>query len=298
MTTTHRPAREEAPSPRARLDQAERWLRHGDLVDVVLRFSLVALVAASHHHPVAMAVAAVATVVLLAQPRLLHHPGPWLAGALALAVWQVPRWYEFDNHVWLTTYWILAVGISLTTSRRDRTLAVNGRLLIGSTFALAAAWKLGSPEFRSGEFFHHALLLDDRFSFVTEHLGGLRPAESEANRHAARALAANPDQWVPLHTTGAVRATAAVFTVWGALIEVAVAVLWLWPLRSRRWARHVALLAFMGTTYAVVPIGGFGCLLVAMALTQAGDAPRLRLAYAGAFVALLAYGPIWQAVFA
>lgn len=269
-----------------------------DSVDVVLRFSVVALVAASHHHPVAMVTSAVAAVVLLAQPRLLHHPAPWLAGALALAVWQIPRWYEFDNHVWLTTYWILAVGVSLTTSRRAETLAVNGRLLVGLTFALAAAWKLGTPEFRSGDFFHYALLQDDRFAFVAEHVGGLRPGLRGADREAVQVLAADPDRWVPLHTTGAVRRIATVFTVWGAFIEIAVAGSWLWPLRNRRWVRHAALLAFVGTTYLVVPIGGFGCLLMAMGLTQDTDGRWVRVAYAAAFVALLVYGPVWQALFA
>lgn len=285
------------PSPTV-LDRAVRWIDAAEPVDVVLRFSVIALVAASHYEPLLMAATAIAAVVLLAQRRLLHHPAPWLVGGSALGLWQAVQWYRFDNHVWLTTYWVLAVGLSLTTADRRRTLAANGRLMVGLIFALAAAWKLGSADFRSGDFFHYSLLRDDRFGFVAELFGGLSDDTRAADHQAVQGLARHPSEWVTLHSTAAVRRVATVFTVWGAVIEAAIAVLWLVPVRRFRWVRHGALLAFVGTTYLVVPVGGFGCLLMAMGMTQDPDLTWVRRAYAAAFGLLLLYGPVWQAVFA
>lgn len=295
MAATSVPAATEASD--SLFDRIHRWIDEAEPVDLALRFSMVALVVASHYEPVVMALAALGAVVLLSNRRLLHHPVPWLVGGAALALWQLPRWYTFDNHVWLTTYWVLAVGLSLAGPFRQRTLAVNGRLMVGLIFALAAAWKIGSADFRSFDFFHYSLLGDDRFSFVAEYFGGIDDASRAADQAATRELAGRPEEWVRLHSTDSARRVATVFSVWGAVIEVLIAVTWLLPVGRRPWLRPATLLAFVATTYLVVPVGGFGCLLMAMGLTQVRERGWERTAYCVAFALLLCYGPIWQLAF-
>ena len=279
------------------IERARNWIDDAEAVDLALRFSVVAVVVTAHYEPMLMVLTAVIAVVLLSNRRLLHHPAPWLIGAVLLTAWQMSQWYLFDNHVWLTTYWIFAIGLSLTSPIRQRALAVNGRLMIGLIFALAAAWKLGSPEFRSTDFFHYSLLGDDRFSFVAEYAGGLDGATRAADQVATQGLAARPEEWVTLHSNDAIRRIALVFTLWGAIIEVAIAAAWLLPTHRWRWLRPATLLAFVSTTYLIVPVGGFGCLLMAMGLTQEGEGGWPRTAYCAAFGLLLLYGPVWQGLF-
>lgn len=279
------------------VSRAKAWIDGADGVDLVLRFSLIAVVVASHYEPVLMVATACTAVALLADRRLLHHPAPWIVGGIVLAAWQVFRWYTLDNHVWLTTYWVLAVGLSLLGRDRQKALSTNGRLMVGLVFALAAAWKLGSVDFRTGDFFHYSLLGDERFGFVAEHVGGIDSGTRDSDRQATYQLVGRPTEWVALDSSDAVRRLALVFTLWGAFIELAIAVTWLFPVGRWTRLRHITLLAFAATTYAVVPVGGFGCLLMAMGLTQVRGPGRARTAYGAAFVLLVCYGPVWQTLF-
>jgi hypothetical protein len=274
-------------------------LQRHDPLDLALRLSAVAVVVTAHHTPALLIAAAVWTYAVWASPRLRHHPLTWLLGAAAVTAYQITSWWEYDNHVWLTTYWMAAVGLCLLTSDPRRSLGIDGRLFVGLIFAIAALWKIFSPDFRTGDFFEYSLLQDPRFSWVADNLGGVSGADAAANDQAVLELALAPvGTEAVLTTSGGIQPIAAVFTWWGLLIESALGVLWLAPLRPRwHWLRHVALLLFAFTTYLVVPVGGFGCLLMALGATQTDDDPRWRVAYCAGFVALLIYGPIWRVLF-
>ena len=272
-----------------------RWLVDATPLDLALRASIVMVVVVWYDRPGLLAPTSLAAILILCIQRLRHNPIPWFAIGISFAIWQAPKWYTFDNHEWFATYWLLAVGLSLTAPDRQRALAVNGRLMIGLIFALAAAWKLVSVEFMSGDFFHHSLLVDPRFSFLPRSLGQLDEATRAANHMAIMELPNQPGQWVQLQSTDLVRRIAIVFSLWGAFIETAIAVTWLFPLRRRIWLRHLSLLAFMVTTYLVVPVEGFGCMLIAMALTQSESVGKLRYAYVGGFALLFAYSLFWTA---
>ena len=83
--------------------------------------------------------------------------------------------------------------------------------------------------------------------------------------------------------------------------ESLVATAFLWPgvASMAKW-RDVSLLFFCLSVYSVATVAGFGWLLLAMGLAQCGtDRPRTRVAYVGAFLAILLYREIpWLRVFA
>jgi hypothetical protein len=60
--------------------------------------------------------------------------------------------------------------------------------------------------------------------------------------------------------------------------------------------RHAALVAFAGTTYLVVPIGGFGTLLLVLGSAMV-TTDRARLAYYAGAVALLVWSGVWPLLF-
>ena len=83
---------------------------------------------------------------------------------------------------------------------------------------------------------------------------------------------------------------AALATVFTAMLETALAVAFLVPLRRLAAARDGLLLAFCASTYALAPVEGFGWLLVAMGVAQCEPVRRrTRLLYLLAFVLIGVY---------
>lgn len=166
-------------------------------------------------------------------------------------------------------------------------------------FAFAAGWKLRSGEFADGSFFRYSLLFDDRFEVVARVPGATTQAMRDANLDAlhtlGRDLAAGGS--IVLRDGPRNEALALLFTEWGLFIETAVALAFLLPLR-RRWdaLRSATLIAFAATTYLVVPVGGFGTLLLVLGSAQARS-DRLQTAYLWGGVALLAWAGAWPISF-
>jgi hypothetical protein len=76
------------------------------------------------------------------------------------------------------------------------------------------------------------------------------------------------------------------------VIEPLVALSWLSPMKRMRAARHVTLIAFCFLTYFVVPVAGFGVILLAMAITHAENS-HVRKHYFLGMAALFAWSLIW-----
>ena len=83
----------------------------------------------------------------------------------------------------------------------------------------------------------------------------------------------------------------AAMLTWGGLaIETATAALFLWGGERLRRLRLVVLLTFCVATYALAPVTGFGCLLLAMGLVACRATERgLQAAFVAAFVLVLFY---------
>lgn len=270
-----------------------------DVPSLVARLTLLLAVLNTNEDRPLFVLAIVACAAAFPSTRVHLSPWFWIAFGLIIGVRQLSAWEGVDNHVIVTTYWMLALGVSLLAPDPLAAMRTNGRLLIGLVFAFAVFWKLYSPSFVDGRFFRYTLLLDDRFSWVATGVGGMPDAVYEANYGRVGALrSAEAGGAVALMETGRIRTLATVMTGWGLAVEALVATTLLAPLRDRwRWARHAGLLAFCLTTYLVVPIGGFGCLLAVLGLALAGDDLRLRRTYVLLFAALVLYTPLWRVLF-
>jgi len=240
-------------------------------------------------------------VLLLAAAGLLsagvlRAPATWLA-LTVLTGWRVVAdWPMSDNHAYLLGYWCLAVFLSRWTPSPAAALATSARLLLGLAFAFAALWKLAlSPDYLDGTFFRVWLLTDPRLGDLASLVGGLDARDLEASRHFLAPPPTLGEEHLPaLVEPPALRAAARVLTWATALLEAALALLFLVPSPARwRWLPHAALLAFCAGTYAVAPVESFGWLLLAMgAATCPANAAGLRGGYVACFALLVVYDAI------
>jgi hypothetical protein len=236
---------------------------------------------------------ALAIVGLLAPP--LHRSRTlWGFLALAIGLRTLLNWWTQDNHVFLLTYWCLAVYLALTTDEPAPTLATSAKLLIGLSFAFAALWKVAlSKDFLDGTYFHYTFLTDSRFQDFGVIFGGMTSALGEENARALVQLT-NPMgsvEAVRLQSTPMLVALARLSAWWTAAIETALAAAFLLPARLVvvRY-RHAILLLFACTTYLVAPVATFGWVLMTIGVAQCEPAlRRTRVLYVATAFLVLAY---------
>jgi hypothetical protein len=261
--------------------------------DLALRLTLVNLllrpVGGWSIRPFTLALAALGLVM----PGLLRAPALWLGLTILTGLRVVLDWPLPDNHAYLLFYWCLAVTISLSLARPERILTVNARLLIGLVFAFSVLWKLVlSPDFMNGTFFGVTLLVDPRFEGFARVAGGLSAEGYDALREfMSGGEAFYAGTGVP-EIPPRLAALSRFLTYWTIAIEAAVAVLFFMPVRlAISGLRDYLLIIFCVTTYGVANVDGFGWLLLAMGVAQAGEGrTRVRLLYAAAFLLIIFYG--------
>jgi hypothetical protein len=228
----------------------------------------------------------------------LRAPAAWLALAALIALRLAVDWPLPDNHVYLLAYWCLGIGIGLSLTEPSRAIAQTGRQLLGLAFVFAVLWKaVLSPDYRDGRFFAVTMLTDERFVDSVQLLAGLSEAQLAESREYLRPLPEGAELVDPprLHATPRFQKLVQVATWGGLALEVAVAILWLAPIRARALllARHGALLLFCLATYAVAPVAGFGWLLLVMGLASSAVEQRtLRAAYVATYCVVLLYAEI------
>jgi hypothetical protein len=153
-----------------------------------------------------------------------------------------------------------------------------------------------SPDFMNGTFFTVTLLSDARFEGFARVAGGLSEEGYEALREFIRGTG---DAYGAPEIPPRLLALSTFLTYWTIAIEAAVAVLFFLPLRlAISGLRDYLLILFCLTTYGVANVDGFGWLLLAMGVAQAGEGEgrgkkeknRVRLFYVAAFLLIIFYG--------
>jgi hypothetical protein len=277
--------------------RAYRAVADADVLDLVTRLTLIFLLFADWIVGVdwrfTLVLRALAIIGLLAPP--LHRSRTlWLWLALAMGLRTVLNWSTQDNHVFLFTYWCLALYLALTTDEPRTTLAASGRLLIGFSFAFAALWKVAlSTDFLDGTYFHYTFLTDSRFHDFSVIFGGMTSALDQANAIALAQLAdpTGAVEAVRLQSTPMLVALARLSAWWTAAIETALAVAFLLPARLRivRY-RHAILLLFGCTTYLLAMVATFGWILMTIGVGQCEpELRRTRVLYVATALLILAY---------
>ena len=230
------------------------------------------------------------------------YRSPWLWGALAVltGLRVVLDWPMADNHAYLLCWWCVAITVSLSGVAGDagRVLAFDARLLVGLVFAFATMWKVAlAPDFLDTRLLRLTLITDTRFARVATSVAGLDPPQLLALRSFVSQHVDGPSVATePPEQPERLRRVAGVATAWTAVVEAAVAIAFLCPVgwRASRW-RDGCLLAFALSVYPVVPVAGFGWLLLAQGFAQA-EHRWARRAYVAAFAGLILFRgimPTW-----
>lgn len=261
--------------------------------DLALRLTLVDLllrpVGGWTLRPFTLALAALGLIA----PGFLRAPVLWLGLTFLTGMRVVLDWPLPDNHAYLLFYWCLAVTISLALGDKEKILSVNARLLIGLVFAFSVLWKLVlSPDFMNGTFFGVTLLADPRFEGFARVVGGLSAEGYDALREFVIGVYVPYGQASVPEIPPRLAALSRFLTYWTIAIESAVAVFFLLPAQlAASRVRDYLLIIFCVTTYGVANVDGFGWLLLAMGVAQAGEGrTRVRLLYAAAFLLIIFYG--------
>ena len=232
----------------------------------------------------------------LLSPAVLRAPVTWLLLTFLTGWRVVADWPMSDNHAYLLCYWCLAVGLSRLTPAPGSALASSARLLLGLTFAFATLWKVAlSPDYLDGTFFRVWLLVDTRFEALAQLVGGLSAQEIDASRYFLQPPPSLGEEHLPaLVEPPPLRAAAAGLTWATAALEALLAIVFLAPAPGRWFAlRHIVLIFFCATTYAIAPVTSFGWMLLAMGTAACPPAAlRLRGAYLVCFALLVLHDAI------
>ncbi len=227
---------------------------------------------------------------------LSQNPFYWLIISLFLMALNGYLWYHIDNHHFLLNYWCLALSVSCFTQKPSIYIAINARLLIGLCFLFATFWKLFSIEFVSGGYFEYVLAGGDRrFATISALITDISIETIEENQDLISLLKEEVEyDYIPIETTQRVSLMAIIMTWTIILMEALIAYLFLHKGNGKlNVVRHFMLGIFILGTYSLIPVLGFGWILIAMGLVQITKYKKPLLSwYVGIFVLItsLYYG--------
>ena len=277
------------------------FVQRSDLVDLVSILSLFLAVIFAFPNWLFQIAANLCLLLFLLNPKNVRHPLFWLALALSATIVVARDWHVVDNHKYLLLYWLWILFFChflAEPEQKRRTLLFNARFFLCFIFLAAAAQKLSSPTYRSGEMFEYYLYVDSRFTAFGK-LFGIDPSVPDAVQKQI-ALFRSPyskplDNELELPGTDRARATALVLTWWDASLQLLIGLLLLFRLRPTDEVAHILLLVFIFTTYLPAPVFGFGWILAIMGLTLAKENfLRIAAAYMISFVAIILYQMPWR----
>ncbi len=213
-------------------------------------------------------------------------------------------WYPQDNHQYLFVYMCLMLFcvFHIEDDRRQAVLATSSRWLLGAVMAAAVIWKLSTPDYLSGAFFHHGLITHHTLHGMAVAVGDVAPETIVQNQTETAwlyfsYLTESPETSIYLEGGERVGAIAAFLTWWTLGVEGLLAALFLWPdrLGGRHrlvfYARHVTLMLFILAVYPLAPVIGFGWALIMLAYGSCvGQQTRFRVLYPALFLLLIFVG--------
>jgi hypothetical protein len=233
----------------------------------------------------------------LLSPRALTSAVTWYALTALLTARIIADWPLPDNHIYLLTYWCLALALSLGAADPVRAIATSARTLVGIAFLIAVIWKAFlSTDYLDGRFFRVTWLTDARFTDAVQLFGQLSASQLTHNRELLAPLPEGAELLEPSLPSDPPAFRSLVFvSTWGVLaLEALVALAFLRARRERAGSlHHVSLLSFCAITYAIAPVAGFGWLLLTMGLALCRPDQRvLRAIYVGSWFLVLFYSEI------
>ena len=175
--------------------------------------------------------------------------------------------WSADNHNWLQWYWFVALALVNYARDSQKALALSARLLVGGTFAFATGWKIFSHDFANGSFFEFAGGTENRMAESLNVMGFNIAQDYKQNIDSIKSWTIGFDAPQGFELVGAdlISGFWPIMAAMAIVIEGAMAIVYLAPLRKRlSWLRDTTMVSFCFATYLLLPVGGFGMLLVAM----------------------------------
>ncbi|WP_421762803.1 hypothetical protein [Ekhidna sp.] len=209
-------------------------------------------------------------------PELHKNKYLWYVLAIVLFLKTTANWWTQDNHLFVNLYWVIAIAFALSFKDSVGILARNSRALIGLVFFFATIWKILSPDFSSGTYFHFTFLTDSRFAEESKILGDQSRTDIAENINMMRKVASNEIETATLKSNDSIRLSTKFITWHTILIESLLALVFLLPSRFKLTNyRNYLLLLFALTTYLTMPIHSFAWLIIAMGISQTHEKEKL-----------------------
>ena len=249
------------------------FLRPADAVELVARLTALHLLMhiVSYGGELLGPAGVVWSVAGIVFGRFCRRAGYWSAMTLILFARVILDTDQLDNHFYLSMYWSGALCLCLSLPREKQAVALgeNARWLLGLCMLFAVIWKILSPDYLSGAFFHFFLVADNRFHDLAKLVAGLTQADLDHNlsvfTEIQQPLIGLHGYVVDLRLPPGLRPLAVLLTWWTIVIEAVIALVFLLPsTREVMKARHLLLLVFAFSTYLVAPVKGFGVTLMLM----------------------------------
>ncbi len=243
-----------------------------------------------------------ALIAVLVRTDFLVRLELWLVLAIAGTLVLISDWSVFDNHKYLLVYWLWVMTIAAYAQRdglAEPVLTSHARFFLVFIFLMAAAQKMLSPTYMSGEMFEIKLLLDRRFAAFAQ-LIGIDPdtlAKVRLEIASLRSpLSVFPDNARVLSSNDLIRTAAQWITWYDLLIQIAIGAFFLFRSAVLDRLGHLCLLFFIYTTYLPAPVFGFGWLLsiLGFILARKSEKPWIVNLYLASFVAIMLYQLPWR----
>jgi hypothetical protein len=260
---------------------AERLIKEFNKRHVIITATLLLFIITGSDYDYIKAPIIILCSIPLLFPEFQLSKPVWLGVLLILILAHIPYFFEIDNFRFIFMYWCLAILASTFSDDFDCSLKLNARLMIGVIFGLAAINKLFSGDYLSGAFFQFSALTDNRFTRFLEAVRLLPHSEARYNWDTFMYMindAEMPFQ-TNLKSTGSLNAAAQIFTCLVLTVESGIAVLFLLPKKIRITTyRDYLLYAFIGVTYSIANVVGFGSIVCILGLAQC-DTKRKSFVY-------------------
>jgi len=272
------------------LTQIKQGLLNYDSWELAAKLTLIALLLSPVGNWLVRPVVLSLCLAGLLIPNMWQSCYLWATLTLLTTIRLYLAWPLSDNHAYLLSYWCLTFAISCW--QRDGDILIkNAKYLIALTFALASWQKWSSSEYLNGVFFLTTFLLDNRLEDFVVLFSSITYEQVEiAEKYLEGDYRFKPAQgYLPFDIPSSLWWLAIASTVWNLFDQTLIAIAFFVPNNSFLGRlRDPALLLFCFTIYAVVPVVGFGWMLITMGIAQSGkESSSIRLWYIAAFVALI-----------
>lgn len=255
-------------------------------------FSAITLASIAFYGPSSWLVTLSARAFILAAliwPSTLRSKAAWYVVGLAYLVAIAANWPPVDNHEYLMGYsaGLAFIANSLRPSlSAEYVLRTSATWLVVITMSLSVGQKIGAPDFLSGTFFEHAIATDVRFR-VLARVSGLHSIDLDQNKQRMSDLRHERSTVVTLESTPSVTRLARILSAVDLALPTIIALTLALPTSRIRAIGFLALSIFIGTTYLVAPVVGFGFVLCALGYAACDSAEPRENPWQQVFLGLL-----------